>query len=283
MELTPEVKKALRDELVCLADSKWVLGHWYIKVLRNGRGLQDFTSMAAMSQDVLGHTRALFKFLEDVLDEPEGGLEFGRDKDALHAISLLDHTPANWGDFVGTVYLAETAIWELAATLQGGAFEIAGPLIDQIGVESEFHVLCAAGWLQSFSDRDRADLAAALPARLPQAVAWFGDAGGDADDLLLKRGVRARSLAEARRAFVAGALPKLAADAGLDPAAVRPGADAAPGPSWDAARRRESGRVFSAEMWEFMVPTNEDAVLARRPLAVSVGDNVGPVAVKAGQ
>ncbi|HUT50682.1 MAG TPA: Phenylacetic acid catabolic protein [Alphaproteobacteria bacterium] len=281
MELTPEVRQALRDELVCIADSKWVLGHWYIMVMRNGRGLQDFTSMAAMAQDVLGHTRALFKFLEDVLDEPEGRLEFGRGKDALHAISLLDHAPESWGDFAGTVFMAEAAIAELAATLQDGAFEIAGPLLEQIATETGFHLLCATGWLKSFSDQDRAGLKAALPSRLPQAVAWFGAQDADTKDVLLGSGIRARPVGEARRAFVEGALPKLAEDAGLDAAAVMPGA--APGPSWDAPRRRERDRVFSAEMWEFMVPTNEDAVLARRPLAVSVGDNVGPVAVKAGQ
>jgi 1,2-phenylacetyl-CoA epoxidase catalytic subunit len=279
MDLTPELKQALRDELVTIADCKWVLGHWYIKVLRNGRGLQDFTSMAAMAQDVLGHTRALFKFLEDVLDEPEGALEFGRDKDELHAMSLLDAAPESWGDFVGTVFLAEAAIAELADTLKGGGFEIAGPLLEQIGVESEFHLLCASGWLKSFSDADRAGLQAALPGRLPQAVAWFGNEA--ADDVLLDAGIRRKSVAEARKAFVERALPKLAADAGIDADLVA--SDARPGPSWDPVRRRESDRVFSADMWEFMVPTNEDAVLARRPLAISVADNVGPVAVKAGQ
>jgi len=283
MEMTPEVKQALRDELVSIADCKWVLGHWYIKVTRNGRGLQDFTSMAAMAQDVLGHTRALFKFLEDVLDEPEGALEFGRDKDELHAMSLLDAAPESWGEFVGTVFLAEAAIAELVETLKDGAFAIAGPMLTQIGTESEFHLLCASGWLKSFSDQDRAGLVGALPSRLSQAVAWFGHEAEAADDTLLKAGIRTKSVGQARKSFVEGALPKLAADAGIDAALVAGAGEARPGASWQAAYRRERDRVFSADMWEFMVPTNEDAVLARRPLAISVGDNVGPVAVKANQ
>jgi 1,2-phenylacetyl-CoA epoxidase catalytic subunit len=282
MDLTSDVKQALRDELVTIADCKWVLGHWYIKVMRNGRGLQDFTSMAAMAQDVLGHTRALFKFLEDVFDEPEGALEFGRDKDELHAMSLLDAAPESWGDYVGTVFMAEAAIAELVETLKGGAFEIAQPLLEQIAVESEFHLLCASGWLKSFSDADRGALKAALPGRMHQAVAWFGHEAA-ADDILLKEGIRAKSVAEGRASFIDGALPKLAADAGLDASAVAGAGEARPGPSWDPVLRRERDYVFSPDMWEFMVPTNEDAVLARRPLAISVGDNVGPVAVKAGR
>jgi 1,2-phenylacetyl-CoA epoxidase catalytic subunit len=281
MDLTPEVKQALRDELVTIADCKWVLGHWYIKVMRNGRGLQDFTSMAAMAQDVLGHTRALFKFLEDVLDEPEGALEFGRGKDELHAMSLLDAAPESWGEYVGTVFMAEAAIAELVGTLKGGAFEIAQPMLEQIATESDFHLLCSSGWLKSFSDADRAGLAAALPGRMAQAVAWFGNEA--ADDILLESGIRMKSVAEARKAFVERALPKLAADAGLAASLVADAGAARPGPSWDPVRRRERDRVFSPDLWEFMVPTNEDAVLARRPLAISVGDNVGPVAVKAGR
>jgi 1,2-phenylacetyl-CoA epoxidase catalytic subunit len=281
MDLTPDVKQALRDELVTIADCKWVLGHWYIKVMRNGRGLQDFTSMAAMAQDVLGHTRALFKFLEDVFDEPEGALEFGRDKDDLHAMSLLDAAPESWGDFVGTVFMAEAAIAELVETLKGGGFAIVQPMLEQIAVESDFHVLCSTGWLKSFSEADRAGLKVALPDRMKQAVAWFGHDAEAADDLLMKEGIRAKSVATARASFIEGALPKLAADAGLDASAVAGAGKARPGPSWDPVLRRERDYVFSPDMWEFMVPTNEDAVLARRPLAISVGDNVGPVAVKA--
>ena len=41
----------LVDELLCVADSKWVLGHWYIKLIQNGRSLTDFNAFAAMAQD----------------------------------------------------------------------------------------------------------------------------------------------------------------------------------------------------------------------------------------
>ena len=53
--------KALMQELLCIADTDWVLGHWYIKVMLNGRSLPDCTAFAGMGRD-RGHTRAIFVY-----------------------------------------------------------------------------------------------------------------------------------------------------------------------------------------------------------------------------
>ena len=50
------ISRECLDELLCIADSNWVLGHWYIKVMLNGRSLPDCTAFAGMGQDSLGHT-----------------------------------------------------------------------------------------------------------------------------------------------------------------------------------------------------------------------------------
>ena len=43
---------------------------------------------------------------------------------------------------------------------------------------------------------------------------------------------------------------------------------------WDPVRRRQPGRDIPARLWESVIPTSEDAQIARRPLAVSVKDNI---------
>ena len=88
MNLDDKLKKTLINELLCLADSKWKLGHWYIKVMMNSRTLTDATSFAGMSQDELGHTRALFRMMEEVLGLPEHQLEFGRSANRIHDMHL---------------------------------------------------------------------------------------------------------------------------------------------------------------------------------------------------
>ena len=68
----------MKAQLLCVADSNWVLGHWYTVCMLNGRELTDFTSMAGIAEDKLGHTRALFRFMEEYYELPEYQLEFGR-------------------------------------------------------------------------------------------------------------------------------------------------------------------------------------------------------------
>ena len=43
---------------------------------------------------------------------------------------------------------------------------------------------------------------------------------------------------------------------------------------WDAAKRKTAGATVPATLWEFMIPTDPDTVALRRPLAVSVDDNL---------
>ena len=43
---------------------------------------------------------------------------------------------------------------------------------------------------------------------------------------------------------------------------------------WNARRRSSEDSAMPARLWEAVVPTSEEAMLARRPLAVSVDDNI---------
>ena len=87
------VQRVLEGELLCIADSSWVLGHWYINCMLNGRELTDFTSMAGIAEEKLGHARALFRFMEEYYGLPEYQLEFARQADEIHAMELLDAPP----------------------------------------------------------------------------------------------------------------------------------------------------------------------------------------------
>ena len=78
----------LKADLLCIADSNWVLGHWYTNCMLNGRELTDFTSMAGIAEDKLGHVRAVFRFMEEHFDLPEYQLEFGRDASQIHSCLL---------------------------------------------------------------------------------------------------------------------------------------------------------------------------------------------------
>ena len=116
MNISEQAKKEFCAEMLCIADTDWVLGHWYIKVMLNGRSLTDCTAFAGMAQDSLGHTRAMFRYLEEELGLPDHQLEFGRERDQLHDLEMLSAPPENWGDFLVSTFLAEIAVWRMLNT-----------------------------------------------------------------------------------------------------------------------------------------------------------------------
>ena len=123
------VSTAVQDELLNLADSNWVLGHWYLLCILNSRGLQDASAMSAMAQDSLGHTRATLHFLEQEYGYDPMTLEFNRSIDQIHGMDLLDRAPESWGDFVVTLALAEHAVWQMMATFDNSSIPAVGGML----------------------------------------------------------------------------------------------------------------------------------------------------------
>lgn len=269
-----ELQKRLIDEILCVADSKWVLGNWYIKVLRNGRGLQDFNALAGMSQDELGHTRAIFGLLEDRLEQPQGYLEFERANNQIASTAAIDAPPTDWADFVTTAYLVEAALWQMLATFRGGSFKAFGNLVDQIGQETNFHLLYTAGWIKSLREEDRKAIKAALRKRLPEILLWFGGSTASQSDPLLREHIRTKSVLEARDHFRKVNLPLFLEQGVAGKDEIEAMVDDLKWQDWDPARRRHTGSTMPAELWEFVLPTNVAAVTARRALKVSTTDNV---------
>jgi len=246
---------ALKADLLCIADSNWVLGHWYTNCMLNGRELTDFTSMAGIAEDKLGHVRALFRFMEEYFDLPEFQLEFGRSAEHIHSMQLLDEPPQSWTDFILTLYLADVAIWRFTNALREADVTPVTNLLTKFGEEVYFHQLCIDGWLKALDDDERAALNESLSRRLPLALAWFDDA-------------------EARSEYLEVVLNKLSSIAELSDAELASLATVDEREDRDPLRRRTAGSTMPPRLWESIVPTSEAALIARRPLAVSVDDNI---------
>ena len=264
--------KALMQELLCIADTDWVLGHWYIKVMLNGRSLPDCTASAGMGQDSLGHTRAIFRLLEDRLGLPEHQLEFGRQPSELHDLEVLSLPPQNWGDFLVTAFLAECALWRLLSTFLEGSDKALSGMVKHFGKELYFHRLGLEGWMTATSNEEQDDMRQSLAIRGPTVARWFGDVA--AADLLLDAGIRAASLESARSGFIDDVVDVLAQATGLESTEIQSKLRCECPDDWDSVRRKCRGATVPPTLWEFMVPTDPDTVTLRRPLAVSVDDNL---------
>ncbi len=255
----------LLAEMLCISDTKWVLGHWYAKIILNGRTVPDFSSMAGMSQDELGHTRAMLNYLEQSQGLPEHQLEFGRGVEQVHNMELLDDAPKSWADFVVSVYLAENALWSMQEAYVEGSNRAVANLCKKFAEEGYFHRIYIEGWLAALEGDELAQATKSVHDRLAHARQWFTES---TSDNLLGSGERTMSLAQCRDHFEQ-AVQKLSETLGIEmPASIESTQE------WDFVRRRATGSRMPARLWEYVVPTSEVAEMARRPLAVSVKDNI---------
>ena len=278
--LTEQSKEALLDELLCIADSEWALGHWYVKLIRNGRTITDFSSIAALAQDELGHARAMFRFLEDFFEIPEHELEFSRGADKMHSMELLDEPPGNWGDMVLSCLLAEAAIECQAGSFEGGTLEVVSSMLARFSEENYFHRLYLQGWLGELSEAERGDFRSALEIKLPIVGAWLGIPSAR-EESLIEEGLRLRPASEAREVFLEGLGQRLSGEIEVAGGQLADWMNGSAPESWDARRRRSAGSSVPPGLFEFMVPTSAEAQLARRPLRISVDDNIDLVKVPA--
>ena len=186
-------------------------------------------------------------------------------------MALLDAPPENWADFILTLYLADKALWRFSATLREGSFAPAANLVTRFGEEAYFHQLCIDGWLKALDGGEWSDLTAALPARLPPVRHWFD---GPDPDPLLEAGIRTEPMAQARERLEADIRKLIDSIPNGSDRSREYAIDAAEPAPWDALRRRPRHSALPPRLWESMVPTSAEARLARRPLVVSIDDNI---------
>lgn len=193
-------RTALEDELLCIADTKLVLGNWFAECVMNGRSLPDFAALLGMCTASYGQTRALYRHL-DSLDYSYTYLERGRDAAEIRSMDLLDQPPENWQDFVVSTWLAEQAVWSIASGLLHNQDRTIAGIARKIGEEAYFHLKWGAGWLRVFasSAQERGRFAQAIEARYPLALGWFGPP--DAPDVLAAAGLRDDTLSDIRAGF----------------------------------------------------------------------------------
>ncbi|MGH3098780.1 MAG: Phenylacetic acid catabolic protein [Streptosporangiales bacterium] len=247
-------RTALQDELLCIADSKLVLGNWFAECVMNGRSLPDFAAMLGMCTASYGQTRAIYRYL-DALDHSYAHLERGRGADEIRSMNLLDEPPQNWQDFLVSIWLAEQATWSMASGFLRNRDRTIAGIARKIGEEAYFHLKWATGWFRIVEgarpDQDSFD--EAMQRRYPVALRWFGPP--DTLDQLDEAGLRDDPLSAIRSGFIAE-VRDAAAPVGVD-------ADRLPLPRSFGGWRPDARRTGDLPAGLFEVIRFKDPELAR--------------------
>lgn len=215
-ELSPETRDALAELLLSMADDEFVIGFWDSEWTGIAPMLEEDVATSSISQDELGHAKALYEMLAELTGTDADAIAFGRDPDAYRHAALLNHPRTDWAFTVARRYLYETADSVRLEALARSSYQPLAQLTEKMRREERYHLMHLDAWLRRLASarvdaRDR--LIEALRRLWPDAMTIFSALPGE--DLLVTAGIlpepmsalRERWLAQLRQLFTELGLP----------------------------------------------------------------------------
>jgi ring-1,2-phenylacetyl-CoA epoxidase subunit PaaC len=177
LELTDDVRTAVRDLILVLADSKRLLGMRYAGWILGAPELEAGIACASMAQDEWGHCRLLYALLRE-FGEDVDRLEHDRQPGEYRSMALLDRAPATWPEFVAVNALADAALCVQFEALRQSSYAPLRQRVEKLLDEERFHGAHAQAWFSRLA-RGGADARSAIHdavrSFLPSLLQWFGD------------------------------------------------------------------------------------------------------------
>jgi ring-1,2-phenylacetyl-CoA epoxidase subunit PaaC len=251
--LEPSSRSTLAELLLTMADDEFVSGFTDSEWTGIAPLLEEDVAISSISQDELGHARALYQLLADVLADgrDEDQLAYDRAPDEYRHCRLLDHPRGDWADTIARRFFYELADEARLASI-GSGYAPLSDLVAKLRREERYHRMHVVAWLDRLANggaEPRRRLEAALLAQGLDAPTVFTPLEGEA--ALIEAGILTRSMAAAEAAWRAD-LTTVLVPLGLG---LPPSIDHGP------AGRRDHSEAFDWLWSEFtMVRRSEDGV-----------------------
>jgi ring-1,2-phenylacetyl-CoA epoxidase subunit PaaC len=202
-DLAPSTRDALAELLFTMADDEFVSGFTDSEWTGIAPLLEEDIAISSISQDELGHARALYRLLADVVADgrDEDALAYDREPDEYRHARLLDHARGDWADTIARRFLYELADEARLASV-GEGYRPLADLVEKLKREERYHRMHVLAWIDRLArggDEPRRRLESALAALGPDAPTVFTPLAGEA--ALLEAGILARPIAAADAAW----------------------------------------------------------------------------------
>ena len=226
-DLDRETRDALAELLLSMADDEFVLGFWDSEWTGIAPILEEDVAMSSVSQDEIGHAKALYELLAELTGEDADRIAFGRPADGYRHAALMNHARTDWAFSIARRFLYENADAVRLESLAGSSYQPLADLAVKMRREETYHLLHFDLWLRRLAeggDDSHSRLAAAIERLWPDAQAVFAPLSGEAS--LIAAGILPESLESLRAQWLERVSARLAS-VGLPvpPEGTRPGAD----------------------------------------------------------
>jgi ring-1,2-phenylacetyl-CoA epoxidase subunit PaaC len=211
-DLDDDEREAVRTLLFRLADDEYVTAERYTEWQVRAPTLESDLALANIAQDELGHARLWYDLLEDFGAE-EHALVWERSPEAWHHATLteLPYADGDWADAILRSYLYDVAEDLRLSAVEGSAYTRLRDRVETVTNEEDYHLEHAQNWLERLVDSEQGQdrVQAALDRLFPYALTLFAPADPEVETRIDELELRARTLGELRRDWLARVVPYL--------------------------------------------------------------------------
>ncbi|MEX0710458.1 MAG: 1,2-phenylacetyl-CoA epoxidase subunit PaaC [Chloroflexota bacterium] len=180
--LDATTRDALAELLLAMADDEFVLGFWDSEWTGIAPILEEDVAMSSVSQDEIGHARALYELLAEVTGGDADRIAFGRPPEGYRHAALMNHARSDWAFTIARRFLYEHADAVRLESLAASSYQPLADLAVKMRREETYHILHFDLWLKRLSeggDESHARLAAGIERLWPDAQTVFAPLAGE--------------------------------------------------------------------------------------------------------
>jgi len=146
--MTPELKQALCDKLLALADDELILAHRNSEWTGHGPILEEDIAFANISQDELGHATLWYGLLQELTGDDPDRLVFFRDACAYRNVQLVELPKGDWAFSMLRQFLFDTAELVSLSHLTGSTYAPIADAAAKIRQEEIYHLRHTRLWVK---------------------------------------------------------------------------------------------------------------------------------------
>ena len=207
-----EALAALVNLIAVIGDNEYFLGRRVSEWSDAGPLLESTAACAAITQDKLGHSRAIYPLLEE-LPWPKAptGLQGEVDRARRYSVSFLDEPLPSWSNVVAALALVGPAVNVVLESVENSRYEALARRAHRILDEEKLTSAYAESLVRqiSYEERGRKLLQDRVDELLPEMLCWFGPDGEPGIESLRAEGLASMGNEEMRQRYLDRVVPLL--------------------------------------------------------------------------
>jgi phenylacetate-CoA oxygenase PaaI subunit len=203
---------ALVNLIAVLGDNEFLLGWRVSEWADAGPLLESTVACAAITQEKLGHSRAIYPLLEELpWPNPPTGLQGEHDRQRHYSVSFLDEPFPSWSNVVAALAFIGPAVNTVFEALADCKYEALARRARRILQEEHLTSAYAEGLVRqlAYTERGRALLQERVDELFTEMLCWFGPQGEPGLEALREERLISMSNEEMRQKYLGRVVPLL--------------------------------------------------------------------------